>query len=314
MSKIQERRKARFDKSKITKSDDLYNSKDPSVDISSEVVQDIPESEAIKITSTVGKRRKIKRDILAKDYDYQKMAVEYSKENVSQQLYNYRCAMEFLAHVKLTDNDAIVDRFKDMIYNYPNVDISSFANKENAQLYSWIVQQMIYVYGQKYIGVVYMLGGGIGLLASMLLDTKMRFENIRSFDINGTGQFLADELHKKELLQDWRFKANTQDLFDIDYIENEFQTRLQSGKLSDPYKEIPGTIINCSVSYLTNFQDWYDMIPDTKRVVLVGETGDVPRPFPSSQNFNLRFPMSFEQYSGVITVGEKQFFMKMGLK
>tara|TARA_A200000159_G_scaffold65923_1_gene61028 strand:- start:39184 stop:40128 length:945 start_codon:yes stop_codon:yes gene_type:complete len=314
MSKIQERRKARFDKSKITKSDDLYDSKDPSVDISSEVVQDIPESEAIKITSTPGKRRKIKRDILAKDYDYQTMAVDYSKENVSQQLYNYRCAMEFLAHVKLTDNDAIVDRFKDMIYNYPNVDISSFANKENAQLYSWIIQQMIYVYGQKYIGVVYMLGGGIGLLSSMLLDTKMRFENIRSFDINGTGQFLADELHKKELLQDWRFKANTQDLFDIDYIENEFQTRLQSGKLSAPYKEIPGTIINCSVSHLTNFQDWYDMIPDTKRVIVVGETGDVPRPFPSSQNFNLRFPMSFEQYSGVITVGEKQFFMKMGLK
>ncbi len=83
---------------------------------------------------------------------------------------------------------------------------------------------------QKYIGVVYLLGGGIGLLASMLLDTKMRFENIRSFDINGTGQFLADELHKKELLQDWRFKANTQDLFDINYIENEFQTRFAEWK------------------------------------------------------------------------------------
>jgi|TARA_B100001094_G_scaffold333475_1_gene413272 hypothetical protein len=314
MSNIKERRKARFDKSKITKSDDLYDSKDPSVDISSEELPDIPKNETIEITEKPNRKTKRRRDLLVKEYDYQKMAVEYSLENVSQQLHNYRCAMEFLAHVNLTDNDTIVDRFKEIIYNYPNVDMSTFANKDNAKLYSWIVQQMIYVYGQKYIGVVYLLGGGMGLLGSMLLDTKMRFENIRSFDINGTCQFLADEFHKKELLQDWKFKSNTQDLFEVNYIENEFQTRLADGKLSTPYNEIPGTIINCSVSYLTNFQDWYDMIPDTKRVVLVGETGDVPRPFPSSQNFNLRFPMSYEQYSGVITVGSKQFFLKMGLK
>ena len=315
MSNIKERRKSRFDKSKITKSDDLYESKDdPSVDISSELMPEIPEGQSIIQKEVKSKRTRKKRDLLVKDYDYQKMAVEYSKENVSQQLFNYRCAMEFLAHVNLTDNDLIVDRFKDLIYNYPNVDISTFANRDNAKLYSWIVQQMIYIYGQKYIGVVYLLGGGMGLLGSMFLDTKMRFENIRSFDINGTCQFLADEFHKKELLRDWRFKANTQDLFNVNYIENEFQTRLQNGRLSSPYTEIPGTIINCSVSHLTNFQDWYEMIPDTKRVIVVGETGDVPRPFPSSQNFNLRFPMSFEQYSGVITVGEKQFFMKMGLK
>ena len=65
---------------------------------------------------------------------------------------------------------------------------------------------------------------------------------------------------------------------------------------------------------MVNYQDWWNMIPDTKRVVVVGETGNVPRPFPSSQNFNLKFPMNFEQYTGVITVGDKQFFMKIGMK
>ena len=46
--------------------------------------------------------------------------------------------MEYLAHINLqgSNTDLIVDRFKDVIYNYPNVDISSFANKHNAKLHT----------------------------------------------------------------------------------------------------------------------------------------------------------------------------------
>ena len=72
----------------------------------------------------------------------------------------------------------------------------------------------------------------------MFLDTTLRFENIRSFDLNGTCQFLADEFMKDELLKDWRFKACQRDLFDIDYATNVFQVRMQDGKLSTPYDEI----------------------------------------------------------------------------
>ena len=58
------------------------------------------------------------------------------------------------------------------------------------------------------------------------------------------------------------------------------------------------------------------MIPDTRNIVLIGEAGDldIHRPFSSSQAFNNAFPMTFEQYTGVIIVGKKQFFMKIGLK
>lgn len=312
MSSIQERRKARYSKKKIVSNDDLYKSNDPSVSIDS---VEAPTQEVSVSTSTV-KRKRRRKKLTVEEYDYQKMAVEFSKENVNQQLFNYRCAMEYLAHVNLqgSNTDLIVDRFKDIIYNYPNVDISSFANKHQAKLHSWVIQQMQYAYGQKYLGVLYILQGGMGLLGSMFLDTAMRFENIRSFDLNGTCQFLADEFMKDELLKDWRFKSSQRDLFDIDYQNNIFQTRMQDGKLSIPYDEIPGTIINTQVSHMVNFQDWWNMIPDTKRVVVVGETGEVPRPFPSSQNFNLKFPMNFEQYTGVITVEDKQYFMKIGMK
>jgi len=310
MSNIRERRNRRA--ANIKKNDELYDEVGVADLIEQEELEEEPE-----ITETINYKRVSRRreKPLAKlDYDYQDMAVTYSKENVAQQLGNYRQAMDFLTHITPPIDDKLTDRLKEIIYSFPNVDISSFVNKENAKVYSWITQQMQHAFGEKYLGAIYVLGGGMGILPAMLFDTRLRFENIRSFDINGICQFLADEMMSKELLADWRFKATTQDLFNIGYDEHTFITQLQDGKLSEPFPEIPGTIINTNISYLRNYKDWYKMIPDMRRLVLVGETGDVPKPFASSQNFNKQFPMSFELYTGVITYGEKQYYLKIGYK
>lgn len=310
MSNIRERRNRRA--ANIKKNDELYDEVGVTDLIEQEELDEEPE-----ITETINYKRVSRRreKPLAKlDYDYQDMAVTYSKENVAQQLGNYRQAMDFLTHITPPIDDKLTDRLKEIIYSYPNVDISSFVNKENAKVYSWITQQMQHAFGEKYLGAIYVLGGGMGILPAMLFDTRLRFENIRSFDINGICQFLADEMMSKELLADWRFKATTQDLFNVGYDEHTFITQLQNGTLSDPFSEIPGTLINTNISYLKNYKDWYKMIPDMRRLVLVGETGDVPKPFASSQNFNKQFPMSFELYTGVITYGDKQYYMKIGYK
>jgi hypothetical protein len=300
----------------IKKTEELYTSEglanvfeDGENDAPAAPVLDIDEA----IATERANRRK-KKALSNVDYDYQVMAVEYSKENIPQQLGNYRTAMDFLAHTNIINQDKIVDRLKKLIYDFPNVDISSFANKENAKLYSWIIQQMTYCMGEKYLGSMYVLGGGMGLLGAMVLDSKLRFETIRSFDINGTCQFLADEMMEPELLMDWRFKSVTQDLYDVDYAKHTFSCRLQNGSMSAAFKEVPGTVINTNMSFLKNNLDWYNMVPDLRRVVIVGETGDVPFPFSSSQSFNKRFPMSFELYTGVLKVDDKQFFMKIGHK
>ena len=43
------------------------------------------------------------------------------------------------------------------------------------------------------------------------------------------------------------------------------------------------SVINTNVSLLQNQDDWYDMIPDTRKIVLIGEAGDIDlhRPFSS---------------------------------
>lgn len=309
-SSIRDKRKARKSTGTIRSNDDLYSSLGLNTTIG-------PDAEQLDDIKTKYVKRKRLRPLLENDYDYKTMADTYSKENVAQQLGNYRQAMEFLAHITLSkneNNDKIVDRLKDLIYSYPNVDISSFINKPHAMLYSWIIQNVVRVYGEKYLGTIYVLGGGIGILPAMLLDTNLRLENIRSIDINGTCQFLADELMKEELLNDWNFKASTQDMFNVDYIKNTFGVQLHDGTLSKEFDEVPGVVINTNISHMENIEDWYRMIPDGRRIIIVGETGEVPRPYASSKQFNNEFPMAFEQYTGVITVDKKQFFMKIGLK
>ena len=310
-SNIRDKRKARKSTATITSNDELYASK------GGKIFDEKPTESKLKEIKTKSIKRKRLRPLLETGYDYKDLADKYSKKNTPQQLGNYRQAMEFLAHITLSkniDNDKIVDKLKDLIYSYPNVDISSFVNKHHAILYSWIMQNLVRVYGQKYLGTVYILGGGIGIIGAMLLDTTLRYENIRCLDINGTCKFLADEMMKEEVLDNWKFKASTQDMFAVDYIENNLEITLPDGSTSKAFKEVPGLVINTNISHMQNIDDWYKMIPDTRKLVIVGETGDVPRPYASSKQFNAAFPMTFEQYTGVITVDKKQYFMKIGLK
>ena len=310
---IKEKRRQRKGKGAITSNDELYST------LGGEIFAEKPtESKLKKIKTKIVERKRL-RPLRENEYNYKAMATKYSETNVAQQLGNYRQAMEFLAHVTLSkniDNDKIVDKLKDLMYSYPNVDMSSFVNKHHAILYSWIIENLVRVYGQKYLGTIYILGGGVGMLGAMLLDTALRLENIRSLDINGTCKFLADEMMKKEVLNDWKFKASTQDLFKVGYETNRFSLILPDGTTSKEFSEVPGIVINTNTSYLANMEeDWYKkMIPDTRKMVLVGETGNVSRPYSSSKEFNAAFPMAFEQYTGTLTIEDKQYYMKIGIK
>ena len=313
MSNLREKRSRRSNRKKntIKSNADLYDSigVDPTL-----TIEDEKETPDLGLEIKVSETETFVAAPTLESYDYQEMAHTYTEVNVAQQLGNYRSAMDFLTHHLPNIEDQLTERLKKIIYDYPNVDMSEYLNKDNAKLYSWVTQNLFQAFGEKYLGTIYVLGGGMGLLPAMLLDTKLRFENIRSFDINGTAQFLSDELMANELLLDWRFKATTQDIFNIGYDENVFSTILPDGNISSPFTEIPGTVINTNISYIEQYEAWWDMIPDMRRIVIVGETGDVPRPFSSSNAFNRKFTMSYETYTGVKQIGEKYFFMKIGYK
>lgn len=246
---------------------------------------------------------------------HQALEIRLSMNNLSQQISNYLIWMEFLAHATMpsVSEDKIVNKIRRIIYSFPNVDFSSYVNKYDGILYSWIVKNICNVYSGEYLGTTYVLGGGMGILPAMLLDTDLRIENLRCFDTDETCQFLADKLMQEEVLNNWRFKASRQDMFDIDYESNKFQLDLPDGTQSDGFKETPRFIVNTSLGGLDNMEDnWYNsMIPDGIKTVLVGKYGDL---YKDQNTFNKAYPMTLELYTGMLTVESKRYFMKIGTK
>jgi len=251
-------------------------------------------------------------------YDYQHMSYLYTEDNPAQQLGNYRFAMDYLTYHNInvsSSNAKLVSRLKDLIYDFPNFDMSPYLTNFDGSVHSWITSQMANIFAKKYLGTIYILDGGIGLLGACIFDSKLIFENIRSFDLRPHGQFMADSMMKDELLQDWKFKSATQDIFNLGYIENTFLTTLPDGNLSNPFDEIPNVVINTNISNIEHYEDWWRMVPTTRHVVLVGRDGDdVPRSFTSSIAFNRKFQLTTELYSGVQKINGINHYMKIGIK
>lgn len=249
---------------------------------------------------------------------HQALEIRLSMLNESQQIANYLTCMEFLAHSTMSDvsEDRIVRKLQRLAYSFPSVDIATYINKYDGVLYSWIVKNILSVYSGEYLGTAYVLGGEIGLLPAMLLDTKLRIENLRCFDIDESCQFLADQLMQEEVLSNWRFKASRQDMFDINYEENRFQLDLPDGTQSDGFEEKPRFIVNTNLSELDNMEDkWYNsMIPNGVKMVLVGEAGFSKNLYKDQNTFNKAYTMSLELYNGMLTVNGRRYFMKIGTK
>jgi hypothetical protein len=241
----------------------------------------------------------------------------YTEDNISQQLGNYRCAMDYLAYnsINVSQSGMMIRRIKDLIYDFPNFDMSSYLTDVNGTINSWIISQLTNIFAAKYLGTIYILDGGIGLLGASFLDSSLIFQNIRSFDLNPSGQFMADSMMKDKLLEDWNFKSTTQDIFNINYISNTFITTLPDGSLSNPFDEIPNVIINTNISNIEHYEDWWRMVPTTRYVVLVGSSSDDScRPFTSSIAFNRKFQLTTELYSGVQKINGINYYMKIGIK
>lgn len=299
------RRKTNTLKTNSVVYDELNNKTNPTL-----VIEETNETESAAgiIISTNSKIQK---------YDYQYMSNLYTEDNISQQLGNYRCAMDYLAYnnINVSQSGMMIRRIKDLIYDFPNFDMSSYLTDVNGTINSWIISHLTNIFASKYLGTIYILNGGIGLLGASFLDSSLIFQNIRSFDLNPSGQFMADSMMKDKLLEDWNFKSTTQDIFNINYISNTFITTLPDGSLSNPFDEIPNVIINTNISNIEHYEDWWRMVPTTRYVVLVGSSSDDScRPFTSSIAFNRKFQLTVELYSGVQKINGINYYMKIGIK
>ena len=168
----------------------------------------------------------------------------------------------------------------------------------------------------KELGTVFLCAGWYAILSAMMFESNLKFDKIRSFDIDDNCHKIADTINRKYVLDNWQFKASTLDIHDIEYPldYNTFKFNGDVEKLND----CPNTIINTSCEHIKNFTAWYEKIPE--KILCVLQTNnyyDVEDHVNCSKNLNdfaEQTPMDFILFEGTLELQKYNRFMRIGIK
>lgn len=131
---------------------------------------------------------------------------------------------------------------------------------------AWATTEL--VKAKKNIGMTYIMGGWLGMLGPLLFsESKLKINKIRSFDIDPSCEPIADQINIEHVITDWRYKAVTKDMFEIDLVQHMYEIPLP-GRGAAQMCETPDTIINTSCDHIEDFPKWWEMIPKGKLVLI----------------------------------------------
>jgi len=167
------------------------------------------------------------------------------------------------------------------------------------------------------LGIVFLCAGWYATLATMLFESGIKINRIRSFDIDDSCYSIAETFNKPWVKDEWRFKATTQDIFDIDFNLHTYLVKRADGSTCD-LTESPNTIINTSCEHIENFDNWYAKIPQGKLVILQSnnyyEVEEHVNCVGSIEEFSTIAPMKDLLYSGELELPKYKRFMLIGYK
>jgi len=167
------------------------------------------------------------------------------------------------------------------------------------------------------LGIVFLCAGWYATLATMLFESGIKIDRIRSFDIDDSCYSIAETFNKPWVKDEWRFKATTQDIFDIDFNLHTYLVKRADGSTCD-LTESPNTIINTSCEHIENFDNWYAKIPQGKLVILQSnnyyEVEEHVNCVGSIEEFSTIAPMKDLLYSGELELPKYKRFMLIGYK
>ena len=169
------------------------------------------------------------------------------------------------------------------------------------------------------LGTVYLCAGWYATLATMLFESNMKVEKIRSFDLDPSCVDIAEVFNKPWFVDQWRFKAVTKDIMHITYDEHWWESWSNANnRMSKPILDTPDTIINTSCEHIENFAEWYAKIPNGKLVVLQSndyyEIEEHINCVGSIKEFAVKAPMNNILYSGELELPKYKRFMLIGFK
>jgi hypothetical protein len=211
-------------------------------------------------------------------------------------------------------NTHFVDAFKSLYANEIDYEADCFSR---GQLKSklWLVEELSKL--NVSLGTAYLCAGWYSTLATMLFESNIQLDKIRSFDIDDSCVIIAETMNKKWLLDEWKFKATTKDIHDIDFNMHSYVTKNSSGEEIEVV-ESPDTIINTSCEHIQNFNEWYNNIPKNKLIILQSnnyfEIEDHVNCSRSLEEFSETTPMSKVLFEGRLDLEKYSRYMKIGYK
>lgn len=199
-----------------------------------------------------------------------------------------------------------ITAFKSFYINNVTIDTESFS-REQIQSKVWLIDELFKV--QKDLGIVYLCSGWYATLATMLFESGIKISAIRSFDVDDCFRPIAETFNKPWVNDNWKFKASTKDVNDIDFNIHTYEVLRSNGtvcKLTDS----PDTIINTNCEHIDN---WYNKIPKGKLLVMQTKN-NVEVSHSSLSQFDTVLPMQQTLYLGELKLEKYSYYMKIGLR
>ena len=250
---------------------------------------------------------------------------ELRKAVIEENLYSIsRLLPEIADEFKIIANDRhalwrVLEKYTNSKFVKPlksldNIDLDCFSRGQIASK-KWLIEELKKV--DKSLGTVFLCAGWYATLVPMLEEANIEFDKIRSFDIDADVWKIAEVFNKDLVLDNWKFKATTQDIHDINYNTNKYNTVKSNGE-TEQLKDSPDTIINTSCEHIENFDSWYAKLPTGKLVILQSNNYfDIPEHVNCVQDisqFEQMTPMQEVYFTGELKLEKYTRYMRIGRK
>ena len=206
--------------------------------------------------------------------------------------------------------------FKSFFVNETNIWDDCFSR---GQLESklWLVKELRKL--KVDLGTVFLCAGWYATLATMLFESNIKVDKVRSFDIDPSCVDIAEVFNKPWFVDQWRFKAVTKDIMHITYDEHWWESWSNANnRMSKPILDTPDTIINTSCEHIENFTEWYAKIPNGKLVILQSnnffEVDEHVNCSIDIDDFSRQTPLTSVLYSDSLQLEKYTRYMRIGYK
>lgn len=206
--------------------------------------------------------------------------------------------------------------FKSFFVNDIEIDKDCFSRGQ-LQSKQWLVNELKKC--DVSLGTVYLCAGWYATIATMLFESGMEIDKVRSFDLDEKTVNIAEKFNAPWFKENWRFKALVDDINNINFENHEWQFwSNKNNRMSYPIVDTPDTIINTSCEHINNFEQWYAKIPVGKLVILQSnnyfEIEEHVNCSKTLKEFSKTAPMKKVLYTGEMELEKYTRFMKIGFK